>query len=175
MQKNWYIIYTKTKCEKKVAALLTKKKVENFCPINNVQITHFRKNKLLPQPLFNSYVFVFIEENEIFLLKHLENVIGLVYWKGRPAIISSAEIRIIKEFTNNHHNIRLERTRVNTNREARVIGEPGYNLDGRILRIKNQSLKVDLFSLGFTMVVEMEKENSMERKITFGNKELLLQ
>ena len=31
MKKNWYAVYTKAQCEKKVAALLTKKKIENYC------------------------------------------------------------------------------------------------------------------------------------------------
>ena len=30
MQKNWYVVYTRPQCEKKVAALLTKKKIENW-------------------------------------------------------------------------------------------------------------------------------------------------
>ncbi len=45
MQKNWYIIYTKPKCEKKVAAFLTKKKIENFLPLQWKEITYVQKKK----------------------------------------------------------------------------------------------------------------------------------
>ena len=43
MQKNWYIIYTKPKCEKKVASLLSKKKIENFLPVHWKEITSLEK------------------------------------------------------------------------------------------------------------------------------------
>ena len=36
MKKNWYAVYTKSRCEKKVSASLTKKKIENYCPLNRV-------------------------------------------------------------------------------------------------------------------------------------------
>ena len=175
MQKNWYIIYTRPKCEKKVALSLTKKKIENFCPINCKQVTHLRKNKLLREPLFNSYVFVYLEENDTSLIKQLENVVSLVFWKGSPAKINDEEIESIKEFTANHQDIRLERTKVNTNGEARTVHGPIYTMDGNLLMIKNRTLKVNLPSLGFTMIAEMEKESIMGREITLGNKELLFQ
>ena len=175
MQKNWYAVYTKPKCEKKVAALLTKKKIENFCPLNCKQIRHSRKSKLLYEPLFSSYVFANIGESDVSLFKQVENVVSLLYWKGRPAIIKNEEIEAIKEFTTDHQDIKLERAKVNVNDEARNVDDSSYTMDGKILMIKNRSVKVNLPSLGFTMIAEMEVESIMGREISFGNKELLLQ
>lgn len=175
MQKNWYVLYTKPKCEKKVASLLTKKKIENFCPINCKAIKQLRKSKLLYEPLFTSYVFANIEEEEISLLRHVENVVNMAYWKGKPAIIKNEEIVILKDFITNHQDIKLERTKVNINEEPHIIGGPSYSIDGQILMIKNKSVKVNLPSLGFTLIAEMQEENIMGREVSFGNKELQLQ
>ncbi|MDP4283507.1 MAG: transcription termination/antitermination NusG family protein [Bacteroidota bacterium] len=175
MQKSWYIVYTKAKCEKKVAILLTKRKIENFCPFASKQINHLRKNKLIHEPLFSSYVFVNIDENDIPLVKKLENVVNLVYWKGMPAKIKNEEIEDIKYFTNNYQGIKLERTNVNTYDEAKMINGPSYKMDGKLLVIKNRFLKVNLPSLGFTMIAEMESESIIGREIILDNKEMLLQ
>lgn len=51
MQKNWYAVYTKP-LEKKVAALLSKKKIENFCPLGCVETQNFRKLKLILETPF---------------------------------------------------------------------------------------------------------------------------
>ena len=158
MQKNWYIIYTRPKCEKKVAALLTKRKIENFCPLNCKQIKSTKRSKLLYEPLFDSYVFAYIIEKDIDLLKQPDNVVSLVYWKGQPAIIRDDEIDAIKEFTNDHQNIKLERTQVNVNDVARIIDGPLYSMEGKVLSIKNKMVKVNLPSLGFIMIAEMETE-----------------
>lgn len=175
MQKNWYIVYTKTKCEKKVSNLLTKKKVENFCPLNCKQILQFRKSKFIYEPLFNSYVFVYTNENEINSLKQIENVVNVVYWKGRPAIIQEEEINEIKEFVSDHQNIRLEKSNVSLTDEASTLNQPNYSIDGNIVMIKNKFIKVNLPSLGFAMIAEIEREGIIGRKISFGSQELLLQ
>lgn len=175
MQKNWYVVYTKTKCEKKVSNLLTKKKIENFCPLNCKQIQQFRKSKSIYEPLFNSYVFVYINEIEINLLRQIENVLNVVYWKGRPAIIQQEEIDEIKEFVSDHRNIRLEKSTVSLTDEASIINRPNYSIDGNIVMIKNKFIRVNLPSLGFTMIAEIEREGVMGRQISFGNQELLLQ
>src|SRR5664279_1188674 len=113
MQKNWYAVYTKTNCEKKVATLFTKRKVENFCPLNCRKIKSFRRSKIIQGPLFKSYVFVNITQAEIALVKQTDGVISILYWMGEPAIIKQDEIDAIKEFANDHQNIELERIQVN--------------------------------------------------------------
>src|SRR5665647_1355815 len=165
MQKNWYILYTKAKCEKKVAASLTKRKIENFSPVNRKEITEFRRKKTLVEPLFSSYVFVYIDESEINQVKQLNHVVNLVYWKGEPAIIQNEEIEEIKEFVTHHQNIRLERSGVNVNSLASVIDRPSYAVDGNVVMIKNKFIKVDLPSLGYRLVAEMEGEGVMGREM----------
>ena len=119
MQKNWYAVYTRPNCEKKVVASLSKRKLKNFCPFNCKKITDSKRGKLFYEPLFNSYVFVNIEERDILLLKQIENVVNLVYWKGKPAIIKDDEIEAIKSFTNEFLDIRLEKAKINTMVESK--------------------------------------------------------
>src|SRR5665647_1358444 len=98
MQKNWYAVYTKPHYEKKVASLFTKRKIENFCPLNCIKIQSFRRGKTIKEPLFKSYVFVNLTLNEITQIKEIDGVISLLYWVGKPAIIKEDEIEAIREF-----------------------------------------------------------------------------
>ncbi len=174
MQKNWYILYTKAKCEKKVSSSLTKKKIKNFCPMNCRRINEFRRMKVIYEPLFPSYVFVYLHQSEISQVIKLRNVLNLIYWKGEAAIIQNGEIEEIREFVTNHQNIRLERSRVNLNRLASVIDRPSYVVDGNVVMIKNTSIKVNLPSLGYVMVAEMEEEGVIGREIGITKKEIVL-
>ncbi|MGH2648502.1 MAG: UpxY family transcription antiterminator [Ginsengibacter sp.] len=174
MQKNWYIIYTKPKCEKKVAALLTKKRIENFSPVNCKEIKSSKKSKVIYEPLFDCYVFTYIDEKDIDQLKQIDRIVSLVYWKGMPAIINDDEIKIIKEFTSDYQNIKLVRNRVNINDLAGVIEGPSYSLDGKVLTVKNKKVKVNLPSLGFIMIAELEKESIRYSEVSFVNRELSL-
>ena len=175
MQKNWYIIYTKAKCEKKVASIFTKKRIENFIPMNSKQVTSGRKRKVVQKPLFESYLFANMEEDEIRKIKMLDGVINLVYWKQNPAIIHKEEIEVIKAFTSHHEDIILQKTRVNMNDVAKVIDESTYSMDGNVLMVKNTTLKVNLPSLGFSLVAKAETETPLQSELSFGKKDLLLQ
>lgn len=175
MQKNWYIIYTKPKCEKKVAATFSKRKIENFFPLNCREVKSLRKRKFLYEPLFDSYVFANMFEEDIKEIMTIDGVLNLVYWKGKPAIMREDEIEVIKEFTSDYQEIRLEKTRINPNEVARIIDGPDYSMEGNILKVKNNVLKVNLPSIGFNMIAEVSSENALGRKVLFGNKDLLLQ
>lgn len=175
MQKNWYIIYTKPKCEKKVASTFTKRKIDNYLPLNGLQINSVRKRKLKYEPLFDSYIFVNLFEADISKIKRIEGVLNFLYWKGSPAIVQTNEIEAIKEFTSDHHDIFLEKTRIDVTGFARIIDGPQYLMERNILTIKNKMIKVNLPSLGFTMIAEISSENLFDNKISFGNREMLVQ
>ena len=175
MQKNWYIIYTKPKCEKKVATTFTKRKIENFSPVNCKQVNSTRRRKLIYEPLFDSYVFVNVTETEIFKVKMVDGVVSLVYWRGKPATISEEEIEAIREFTSYHQDIKLEKAKVSINERATIIDDAKYSMEGNVLTVGNTTVKVNLPSVGFTMVAEVESKNVIGRESAFGNKGLLFQ
>jgi transcription antitermination factor NusG len=175
MQKNWYIIYTKPKWERKVTAKLKKRKIENFLPLHYKQITSFRRTKTQEEPLFQSYVFANVTENEIFKLISVDGVVNVVYWKGEPAKIKDAEIEIIKDFISDHQDITIEKIKVNENDVARVIDGSRYSISGNILTIKNTVAKVKLPSMGFTLVAKVGTVDPKVNEMIFGEKDLLLQ
>ena len=172
MTKNWYIVFTKEKCEKKVSSVLTRKRIKNFCPIHRGQITQRSRVKYIYEPLFHSYVFVYMHEDQTEAVKQISSVINFVYWKDMPAIVRNDEIKEIREFVSAHQNIKLEGSSINLNTEASVVDRPAYAIDGNVVTIKNKFIKVNLPSLGFTMVAEVEEKGVMEREVVVRKAEM---
>jgi len=177
MQKNWYVIYTKPKSEKKVSSLLSKRGIENFCPLNSKPIKHFRKSKLFYEPLFDRYVFAFIKEADTHQLRNIEYVINLAYWKGTPAIVKNEEITAIKEFISNHQNIKIEKIEVNVNMPGttEIFDNQSYIIGEKILKIKTLSFKIILPSLGFSLTSEVEIDTARGINVSFENREFQFQ
>ena len=174
MQKNWYVVYTKPNCEKKVSNLFTKKGIENFVPFRNRNELSLLRRKIMQEPLFMTYVFVKATEDDIFALsKRTKCIVSVLYWMGMPAIISEDEIKLIREFTNDHQEIVLEKYEVNVRSERNINEGISYTLDGKILMIKNKAIRVTLPSLGYTMVARIEDESIMGREIAFGQREAI--
>lgn len=157
--KNWYAVYTRPKCEKKVADLLTRKKIEAYCPLTTV-IKHWSdRKKSVQEPLFNSYVFVHIQTKDQVLIKQTSGIINLVYWLGQPAVINNEEIDTIKEFLHQYENVKLEKANVNCNDRVRITSGPLKHMEGDVLEVRHKTIKVYLPTLGYQLVAEIDKSN----------------
>jgi len=176
MQNNWYVVYTKPCCERKVSVLLNRKGIENYCPLNYKRSQSLLRRRIIEEPLFKSYVFVKTTEiNIITISKQIKNIVSLLHWIGEPAIINEDEIIAIKEFTINHQEIRLEKLDVNLKIHENIMDGISYIMDGKILMVKTRAIKLNLPSLGFTMAAGMEDENIMRKGIMLNKKESLVQ
>ncbi len=93
---DWYVIYTKPKWEKKVAERLTEMGIECYCPlVTKIKQWSDRKKKV-EIPLFNSYVFVQLPDNERNSVFEIAGVVRYLFWLGKPAVVRDEEINIIK-------------------------------------------------------------------------------
>ena len=152
--KKWFALYTKPGCEKKVANLLSRKNIENYCPLKR----HVNsKNKVLLEPLFSSYVFVQINDADMVSIRKTDCVLNFVYWLGRPAIIRGEEIEIIKRFMIEYSIVRMEKIPFDADGMARVIDGTPSEMRGSMVSVKNSSVKIVLPSLGYVMLAEVEK------------------
>src|SRR5580658_7417057 len=101
-KKKWYVIYTKPRWEKKVHARLTEKGLANYCPFNKVRKKWSDRVKTIEEPLFKSYIFVHIAEEEQLAVRMVKGVLNFVYWLGKPALVRNSEIEAIKKFLNEY-------------------------------------------------------------------------
>jgi transcription antitermination factor NusG len=154
MLRNWYAVYTKPQKEKIVSSIFTKKGFECFCPLINTVKGKVNNKKPAFEPLFTSYVFVYLRESDISAVKSIQGVINVLYWKSKPAIIKSQEIDLIRNFTANYVNIKLLKSTVNMNENIRIKDDPSFSYSDNAVSVKYQTVKANLPSLGYTMIAE---------------------
>ena len=93
---NWFVIYTKSRQEKKVALELEKMGITVYCPmINQIRQWSDRKKKV-EVPLISSYVFVQLKERDREAVFEAPGIVRYVYWLEKPAIVRDEEIAVMK-------------------------------------------------------------------------------
>jgi len=162
MQKNWYLIYTKSNWEKKVASKLSKKKIENYYPLHSVVSTKNGKSKLQKVALFPNYLFVKTTEKDKDFILSLDKVINFVYWKQRPALISESDISLIKDFTHNFCDIKVQKIQVNGDSLSHVVDGTTHSYSENILKIKNTFAKVNIPAIGLTLSAEIDARKFLQ-------------
>ena len=80
----------------------------------------------------------------------------MVYWLGKPAVIRDVEIDMIQRFLGEYQNIKLEKTAVNLNDMVRIVSGPLVDHEGKVIEVKNKTVKIVLPSLGYMMSAEVE-------------------
>ncbi len=158
-KKQWYAIYTRPRWEKKVAELIEKKKIEVYCPLNKVKKQWSDRKKTVMEPLFTSYVFVYISAEEMTRVRQTEGVLNFVYWLNKPAVIQAEEIDTIKNFLREYDNVFLEKISVNLADRVRITNGPLMMWEGNVIEVRTNTVKIMLPSLGHTLVAEIRKEN----------------
>jgi transcription antitermination factor NusG len=152
---NWYAVYTRPECEKKVADELTRKKIENYCPIVKVVNQWSDRKKGIYKPLFTSYVFVRLSSKELTQIRMIDGVINMVYWLGKPAVVRDIEIDMMKRFLSEHPSVELEKTTVNVNEIVRIVKGSLIESEGSVVGVSTNKVKLVLPTLGYSMVAEV--------------------
>jgi transcription antitermination factor NusG len=156
---HWYALYTKPRWEKKVHSLLAEKKIESYCPLNKVRKKWSDRIKTVEEPLFKSYVFVRVNDEEQPKVRMTAGVMNFVYWQGKPAIIRAKEIEIIRKFLNEYENVLAEP--IQLKEDGRVTIRQGLFMDheAKILKIEGNRVKVVIESIGYTLIASIDKKN----------------
>lgn len=165
MERNWYVICTKNKKERKVIAALSKKGIESFCPFTIKETRNVSRTAKEYGPLFTSFVFVNISAGELNGIRKMAYVTNPLYWKSAPAVISPDEINAIKMMTENYNCIALEKMAVNTTDKISIIEKNITAINNKIISVKHQGISIKLPTLGYCLSAERAKEKTMEQAI----------
>jgi transcription antitermination factor NusG len=155
--RKWLAVYTRPRWEKKVNQLLADKGVERYCPLNKVRRKWSDRMKVVEEPLFKSYVFVKVNDEDRTGVRMTPGIINFVYWEGRPAVIKEKEITAIKKFLDEYENVEVKPLEVKVNQRVMITTGPLMDQEGQVLEVKNKKAKVAIDSLGYVLVASVEK------------------
>jgi transcription antitermination factor NusG len=113
---------------------------------------------VVTDPLFDSYVFVHLAEKDHSKVMQTRGIVNFFYWLGKPAVISEGEINAIESFLNEYPDVRLEKTLVRPDEQAKFVNSPLILRKGNVLEVRNQTVKVLLPSLGFTLTADIRRD-----------------
>lgn len=157
MSCKWLAIYTRPRWEKKVNQLLIEKGIECYCPLNKVRRKWSDRFKIIEEPLFKSYVFVKVRNEDRAVVRMTTGVINFVYWNKKPAIVKEKEINAIKRFLNEYENVEVKPMDLKVNQRVKITAGPLMDQEGSILDLRHKTVKVAIDSLGYILVAYIER------------------
>lgn len=161
VNRNWYAIYSKPRWEKKVLDILTRKGLEAYCPMNKLRKKWSDRMKTVYEPLFKSYVFVYISEEEKLEVRMTDGVINFVYWLGKPAVIKQTEIDTIRRFLKEHEEQGIEAISLEPGQKVKVQSGVLMDKEGKVIKVMHNKVLVQIESLGYVLIATLSKKDLM--------------
>jgi transcription antitermination factor NusG len=157
VSRKWLAIYTRPRWEKKVNNLLQEKGVESYCPLNKVRRKWSDRVKVVEEPLFKSYVFVRVNDEDRSRVRMTPGAINFVYWNGKPAVIREKEIVAIRRFLDEYEHVEAHKIDLQVDQRVRITNGTLMDHEGKVLDVKHKQVKVAIDSLGYILVATIDR------------------
>ena len=153
---DWNVLYCKSRAEKKCAEKLTTMGFEVFCPVKKTRRRWSDRWKWVEEPLFNSYIFLRIEDHrreEVFVVPGL---VRYLFWLGRPARVRDQEIQVLRNWLGGYAHEAISMRFV---AEERVRIRSGVLMDteAKVVMQKGNKLRLFLDGLGAEVTVDLQQ------------------
>lgn len=146
-QKQWHVVYTRSRAEKKVQQELILKNIENFLPIQKKLRQWKDRKKWVEMPLMSGYCFVHITRKEYDLVLQTNNVVSYVRFEGKAATIPDSQIDYLKQMLK-QYDFEVEVTTENfaPGKRVEVIEGPLIGLRGELIKARGKNKFIIRFS-----------------------------
>lgn len=152
---SWYVLYCKSRNEKKIGIALERMGVEVYCPMVSEVRQWSDRKKNVSTPLFTSYLFVRLKEKERELVFQVSGVVRYLFWLGKPAIVKEEEIQTIRNWVEDE-NV-LEMVVADFSPGDRMIIPKGVLKDQEVIikEVSKNKMRLVLLGLGCTVTVKI--------------------
>jgi transcription antitermination factor NusG len=158
-EKEWFVVYTKPRWEKKIALILLNKGIENYCPLNKVTKQWTDRKKVVEEPLFKGYIFICPNKLQKWDIKKVPGILNYVHWLGKPAVVKESEINVIKKFLHEFDDVEVSQKEIAMHETVQVKQGLMMNYRGIVLEVIGSKAKVKIDSMGIVLTAVFEQRN----------------
>jgi transcriptional antiterminator RfaH len=155
--KQWLVVYTKSRFEKKVVEQITKVGIEVYCPLKKTKKQWSDRTKWIDEPLFKSYVFVHVSEQERIKVLQVFGVVRFLYWLQKPAVVKQKEIDEIKRWLNEYDHSLIEIKKYLPGDRVVIKSGSFIDIEGEVVGGKKNKVRLYIEALGLAIEVNTKK------------------
>ena len=134
----WYVMYTTSRAEKKVAERLMETGVEVFLPMVEVLRQWSDRKKKVQKALFNGYVFVKTDRNNLWNCLQTPGAVKFVNFSGVPATIRDEDVEMIQRLVATGVSIETDGSEISPGEKVKVIGGSLEDMVGECIEKGNK-------------------------------------
>jgi transcription antitermination factor NusG len=154
----WFVVYTKTLAEKKVAERLQQLSIRHYLPLYTTIKQWSDRKKKIEKPLISSVVFVQCSAAELQLLYTVQGFSRILHHNGKPAVVQAHEIQNLRILLQEVGVAELEPVRIEPGAAVEVTRGPFRGVIATAVQVLNSMrLLIEIKQLGIAFSVNVPK------------------
>jgi transcription termination/antitermination protein NusG len=138
----WFVMYTTSRSEKKVAERLEERGIETYLPIVEELRQWSDRKKKVQKALFNGYVFVRIARKNLWDALQVPGAVKFVNFSGEHATVREEEILTIRRILETGVAVEADGSEIEAGQEVRIIGGPLEGMTGECIQKGNKDFLI---------------------------------
>lgn len=167
-QKQWHVIYTKSRSEKKVIDELSYNDIDCYLPLQKKLRQWKDRKKWVEMPLLPGYCFVYINRKQYDKVLQLNNVVHYVTFERKAAIIRQNEIDALKKMLEQQDfDVNVTHDNFETGKRVEIMEGPLAGIKGELIesRGKNKfSLRIEQIDTAVTVEIPANYLSALPEK-----------
>jgi len=134
----WYVMYTRSRAEKKVADMLKEEGVVVYLPMVEELRKWSDRKKKVQKALFNGYVFVKTHRNNLWNCLKVPGAVKFVHFSGEHAIVRDEDVETIQRVVATGVAIETDGSDIGPGEKVKVIGGSLEDMIGECIEKGNK-------------------------------------
>lgn len=155
-EKQWFVVYTKPRSEKKVSERLQQAGIEMYLPLQKVMRQWSDRKKKVEVPLIPSIIFVCLEKIKLTSVYQINGVTGVLKYLGEPAVVKTSEIFNLRILLQEVFTDELQQVDIQAGDLVEVVSGPFKGLQACAVQLQNSMrliIEIKNMGLGFSVNV----------------------
>ena len=155
--KNWYVLYTRPRSEKKVANQLQRMGLESYCPVRNEMRQWSDRRKKVEVPVLPSMILVHVPSKDRKKVFDCPNAVRYLFWEGQPAEVPEGEVKALEQSLTGPRVISHESIPLRPGQHIDMTEWGFKNEEGRIKYMSGNHCWIVLKNIGMVVKLKIEK------------------
>lgn len=156
--RDWFVLQTRARHEKKVHSLLTRLDIEAYLPLVTRKKQWSDRVKLVEEPLFSGYLFVKYNEINRYQILNTPGVVRFVCFDGQYATVDSTQIKTIKAISNLEKETEVVDLELTPGEEVLITSGPFKGIYAKLVTCKGKGkILLEVEAIGKGVLLEIGK------------------
>jgi transcription antitermination factor NusG len=154
--RQWFVVYTKARTEKKVYADLCAQGIEAYLPLRKSLHQWKDRKKMVEVPLISSYVFVKVKSNERDCVFKCNHIVRYITFEGKPVAVPEKQMISLKSLVESEIDIEAVTENLRPGENVKIIFGPLAGITGEFVSLESEKrFLLRINKIGYSLVARI--------------------